>query len=221
MVDCEACVNYESNMCVECEHYDYFREDYYEEATPELIAKREAEYRKRLEESVIDEEIRMDLPQEFIDIFNRLKKFTAGDNPKFLAVYAGETSLMASNGFSVIELKCVVPNELRGKHILCIENNTVTTSTEGLPIEKINKLWVTANKIEKSKWSTFLLKIGKRYYLKPINQPHIIFDSELWDPITEELGNVDILGYTGERDPVLLVSDKGRAFILPIYSPSN
>lgn len=219
MVDCETCVNYEGNVCVECEYYDYPRGNYYEEATPELIAKRGAEYRKKMEESVVGEEIRMDLPQEFIDIFNRTKKFTAGDNPKFLAVYAGETSLMASNGFSVIELKCVVPNELRDKHILRIENNTVTTSTEGLPIEKINRLWITANKTEKSKWNTLLFKIGKRYYLKPSNQPHIVFDSELWDPITEELGNVDILGYTGKRDPVLLASDKGRAFVLPIAPP--
>lgn len=214
MAECETCINHDSYVCHDCVHSEHPLGDLYIKASPEIIAKREAENRKRLIASISGREIAVKLPQDFVGTFNRIVKYADKETPKFLAVYAGQTSLTASNGHYVIELYCCVPRELHNKPILHIANNIATTATTCYAYSKLTEQWNPANIIKSPKLVyDFILKNlnleTKRngyYYLQPTNQLCIVIDSELMDPIVEELVNINIVGYGNEREPVLISS---------------
>ncbi len=127
MIDCETCVHYEDNSyCEECEHYDRDLYDHYEEATPEIIAKREEEAFLLAEKEAINEWIPVEISGEFREVFNLAKKCAASIHHRrvFQGVYISpDGCLVASNDHQIVEIPCEVPSELLGKCVIKLDGN--------------------------------------------------------------------------------------------------
>lgn len=134
MVDCEKCVHYEnSSCCEECEHYDRDLSDYYEEATPEIIAKREEAKRLQAEKEAIDEWIPVEISDEFREAFNLAKKYAAGEHFReaLLGVYISlDNCLVASDTHQIVKIPCKVPSELLGKCVIKLDENQAGIHTK-------------------------------------------------------------------------------------------
>jgi hypothetical protein len=135
MVDCEKCVHYEDNSyCEECEHYDRDFYDHYEEATPEIIAKREEEERLQAEEKAIDEWISVKISDEFREVFNLAKKCASDMHFRraFMGVYVSpDGCLVASDTRQIVEIPCkYIPKELFGKCVIKLGENQAGIHTE-------------------------------------------------------------------------------------------
>jgi len=136
--DCETCVHYEDDgFCEDCVHYEHDYEDWYEEASPEQIAEmEEREYQKCLKEA-ITERIDITVSEEFSNLINIAKKCSSREHFRrvFMGVYADkEGYLVGSDTHRIVVIPCdYIPNELKGKTVIALEESQVAVNTLEYP----------------------------------------------------------------------------------------
>jgi hypothetical protein len=108
MVDCDICKNRESGGCLRCEHSDDLQ-DNYDPISKKEIAERECN-------KYVSKVISVNFSQEFYDVFASAKEF-AGDG-EYSVLQTGDDCVRACNMYTMVELKCNVPDLLRQKKIV-------------------------------------------------------------------------------------------------------
>lgn len=232
MHDCRTCINLDTWMCYTClNNNDLDLGDHYERATSELVAEREAEERKRIEEPLCQEVMQLKLDPAFIETFNKCKRFTSNNMPKYVPVEARERSLVSSNTYALCELLyCDVPSELQGKNIVKIEGNKVflavrmpytvpDTPLKVLPddIGRFFKHNYTMPKLELDKITE---RVGDNRTGEPlvelkIEDNHIFLRADLYDKAVSILNGIHTVGYTDEYSVVVFIALSGRIAIGP------
>lgn len=122
--NCEYCKHYQSSICITCMHFEEDpREDLFEEAHPAIIKARQEAERKKMLDSLVAERLEVNLSADFVDAHQRAKLVVSNDicRPKFMAVHATNTHLIACDTYRTVELKCEIPEALQQKDIVQIE----------------------------------------------------------------------------------------------------
>lgn len=233
-VDCEKCQNYDTGVFCECIHNKNLK-DCFEEATPEMISKRESEKTKICEDYLCQEYIDIVSPITFVEMFKKAKKFTANyKKPRWMLVYAGDDALLASNTFMICEIKCYIPTVLRGKHIARIEPGRVAIATTDpsyatlIPGNKPKLVFPKYEQFFEHRWvieNPDFSKIAKRVkseyvlgeYIKlSLGEVKLLLNPNCFDTILEELGSINWIGYTDSTSSVIFGSIIGRVTLSPI-----
>lgn len=230
MVDCEKCVHYEnSSYCEECEHYDRDLSDYYEEATPEIIAKREEAKRLQAEKEAIDEWIPVEISDEFREAFNLAKKYAAGEHFReaLLGVYISlDNCLVASDTHQIVKIPCKVPSELLGKCVIKLDENQAGIHTkQGFPAYRhffssdeyvMGK--VQFSPLQNPKEKQYFEVFGFEVELLILKDHEIAFQKKYLDLMRGILTG-DITAYYNPENklaPVLFVGDNAKMVIVPL-----
>ncbi|MCL6557758.1 MAG: hypothetical protein K6U74_02950 [Firmicutes bacterium] len=126
-IECDTCKHLDTDVCFNCVHYEE-REDLYEPADPATLRAREERRRAELEERLEYSFVQVDvIPEDFRVALREIKNKFSGlttDHLLFVPVHAGENFLSASNGFVLAKLFCNVPEKLRGKNIIRLEQDS-------------------------------------------------------------------------------------------------
>lgn len=230
--DCGTCINLDTCICDTCTNNEALHlGDRYERATPEMIAEREAKERKMIEDSLCQEVVQLELEPRFIETFNKCKRFSSNDKPKYVPVEARKRSLVSSNTYALCELLyCDVPSELQGKNIVKIEGNKVflavrmpytvpDTPLKVLPddIGRFFKHNYTMPKLELDKITE---RVGDNRTGEPlvelkIEDNHIFLRADLYDKAVSILNGIHTVGYTDEYSVVVFIALSGRIAIGP------
>lgn len=234
MVDCEKCVHYEDNSyCEECEHCDRNFYDHYEEATPEIITKREEEERLQAEEKAIDEWISVKISDEFREVFNLAKKCASDMHFRraFMGVYVSpDGCLVASDTRQIVEIPCkYIPKELFGKCVIKLGENQAGIHTQQR-FPKFKHLFMvdkyvmaTINEIQfspllESKESQYFKSFDIEMELLKHKDTEIAFQKKYLDLMREVLtGNVAV-HYNPEHKlaSVLFVGNNAKMVVVPL-----
>jgi hypothetical protein len=121
-VDCNTCAYLASHYCNSCYHNDDFK-DNYEEASPEELKQRRRSKQQKMEEALCDQLVKLQLPQEFTEVFSSAKSILDGClYPEYLTLYAGEVAgkegILSCNGYVLCHLFCDIPEQLKGKKMV-------------------------------------------------------------------------------------------------------
>ena len=233
MHDCKTCINLDTWMCYTClNNNDLDLGDHYERATPELVAEREAEERKRIEEPLCQEVMQLKLDPAFIETFNKCKRFTSNNMPKYVPVEARERSLVSTNAYALCELYCDVPEELKGKNIVKIEGESVYLAVRVPNVVPDKELKILPDDIDEffqhknSITNPDLSKIAKTITIEDdkyvdinvLNQK-VTISADFLNAALDILGkDIATLGFTGECGNVVLMTPLGRIAISPVVN---
>lgn len=231
-VNCNNCINIDTNLCDTCIHSeDPFLADHYERATPEMIAEHEAKERKKIEDSLCHEVIQLELAPGFINTFNKCKRFSSNDRPKYMPVEARKKSLASSNTYALCELYCDIHPELVGKNIVKIEGDKVylavrepyTTPDRKLKIlpDDINRFFRHEKFISRPELKKIAERVadnrsGEEFVQLNIEDHSIILQAGFYDTALDILDDLIMLGYTGETSVVVFIEHSGRIAISPV-----
>lgn len=236
MVDCEKCAHYEdNNYCEECEYYDRDLYDHYEEATAEMITKREEEARLRAEKEAINEWISVEISDKFRDVFTLAKKCTAEIHFRkvFLGVYISpDGCLIASDTRQIVEIPCeFIPEQLLGKCVVKIEENQAGIHTEKKfpPFKHLFDLegeyWMAAlNEIQFSSPALSLNEVQyyNRLEIEPEMMSHMgfetLFQKKYLDLMREVMKGNIVVNYIPEKplNAVVFAGNNAKMIIMPL-----
>lgn len=226
--DCDTCLNLNSDICDECIYYERDLYDHYEPATEEQLKNREAEARKKAEDTLpyITLPIRKPLPQKFIETFEALKPFNGYKtlNYKLIPIYAGLNYLSTSNTHLIAKIFCLVPEELHDKNIIRIEENEVRVYDGKLPFAQKEENYMFKD------YKISFNQVGKHTINRP-GYEHIMFlklpqvaiwvNDEYINMAQEILVGDLTLYYRGKHDAITLEGDNGFVIILPLKQMEN
>lgn len=131
MVDCEDCRNYDSAVCMCCEHGDIEIDDHYDP----ISETEKQERRKKWLERIPAEIITAILSEQTLKAYESAKLFTDYQELSTIdyanAVFFGTDYIAATDSFRLVEIKDVdVPKELQGKLVLSIEGDQARCMTQ-------------------------------------------------------------------------------------------
>lgn len=222
-IDCDICKNQDSHECDDCIHFDRYQYDKFEPLSPEEIAEREEKNRKDVEEELPFEliEIEVDLPADFVEVFNQARGFTGFEkmDGRFIPIHADDGCLTACDGHRLAQLKCNVPEELQGKNIISLEQNAARIFKGSVLYEEkgdVDKLFKT-----ECKPIMFLEELvgdSEKPREKRLNLPgvKILINAEYINSATDVFAGDITLKYSGSLDPVVFEGDEGRIVVLPL-----
>ncbi|MEN6325824.1 MAG: hypothetical protein ABFD18_06420 [Syntrophomonas sp.] len=226
--DCETCVHYESGLdiCEECEYGEHEYYDHYEKASKEDIAKREEEERQKAEAEAMSGYIDVDIPDDFRKAFEMAKKCAASIHFRkiFMSVYAtSEGTLVASDTYRLIELKCEVPEPLKEKCIVKLEDNRAAIHQGDFPNYKA--IFEACNEYDSVPYKGITLNPsdpepdGRGFKITCLEFPgvNIPINKAFLDVMCEILTG-DIRAFYPEKNlaPVLFTGDNARMLIVPL-----
>jgi hypothetical protein len=223
--DCDYCARFDSQWCDDCENNEEcITENHWRAATPEMIAERKAKAQKCLEDSIISAHMDIQPSDSFMSAFALAKKFTSDYRPKYCCVLATENTLVSTDAYRLVEIICPeIPAELQGKCIVRIDDQGVAIVEEVFPskyVECFNSEHFIDNP-NIAEMTTVEEGASRRFGTDEVVMLHvpgadIILNSRFIKEAQEVLGTVSKLGYTNDRQPVILYSDVGRISTLPI-----
>ncbi|HCF71982.1 MAG TPA: hypothetical protein DER33_10450 [Syntrophomonas sp.] len=125
--NCDYCANNGSSCCDECEHYEHDYYDFWEEDTPEEIAKREKAEIEKANKEATHEYIELDISDEFKQAFDNAKKCAAVQHefrPVLMGVLMTQDGYMvASNTFLLCKIKYdCIPECLKGRVVITLQD---------------------------------------------------------------------------------------------------
>lgn len=240
MVDCEKCIHYEGDSCCEeCKNYVRELYDHYEEATAEEIAQRKKESRLRAEREAIDEWMPVEVSDEFHEVFNLVKSFTAEEhfNKVFLGVCISPNSLIASDTHQVVEVFCdFIPEKLINMCVVRLEKTQAGIHTKGKcpPYQKIFAARDEYRKASLKKvkfYPPVLTDDEARFYQNSKIVPEIMahagfvtmFNTKYLDAMKDVLEGNIFAHYTPGNTlaPVMFVGNNARMVIAPLIRRTN
>jgi hypothetical protein len=136
--NCDYCANNGSSCCDECEHYEHDYYDFWEEDTPEEIAKREKAEIEKANKEATHEYIELDISDEFKQTFDIVKKCAATQH-QFRQVLIGvlmtqDGSMVASNTYMLCKIKCdSIPECLKGRVVVTLQDGQAGISHASFP----------------------------------------------------------------------------------------
>ena len=216
---CDICVNLDTWKCHECVHKE--RGNYFE-ASPELLAKFQEEKLIRQLEAIPKESLPVSVSEEFMKTFVIAKKYTA-TTLRFCCVYCANDYLLATDGMRMIKINIDVPNELRGKHIIDIQNGEAFIHLEPADIyvnESAISYFNQGNAqiiTTKQKFRELLTNYKDHYESSLVDKKFIIQNKYLEDileliPNNEEL----TIKHGGQCEPVTFGFRNYEILVMPI-----
>lgn len=231
--DCDTCLHDEDmNYCEECEHHERDTYDHYEEASPEVIAKREEEARQRSIEAAISEWIECEIPDEFKQMLEKAQKCASPEHFRkaLMCVHAAvDGHLISSNGHILLELPCdVIPEPLKGRNIVKIEERRAAIHNDAYPnyneIFKQCSSHTAANyeEFSKEEYEGADKDMFSRYYKSAVrlgnSSNRFLLDNKYLEIMREILiGQIAIYhSNSNPHAPLLFIGDNGRMVIMPL-----
>lgn len=220
-VDCDTCKHLETDVCYDCVHYED-RDDLYEPADPATLRAREerrcSELEEKLEHSLIEVgPIPEDFKNTLAEIKNRFSGLTTYQL-LFVPVHAGENFLSASNGFVLAKLFCHVPEELRGKNVIRLEQGgRARVFEKALPWQDKEETFVCRKhqiSFSELKVVEFVAQNKMELILPDVR---ILVNRDIWDLAVDSLEEQPVTVYYGDRfDAVTLEGNNGFVVIMPL-----
>jgi len=233
MHDCRTCINLDTWMCYTClNNNDLDLGDHYERATSELVAEREAEERKRIEETLCQEVMQLKLDPAFIETFNKCKRFTSNNMSKYVPVEARERSLVSTNAYVLCELYCDVPEELKGKNIVKIEGESVYLAVRLPNVVPDKELKILPDDIDKffqhknsitnpdfNKITEIKALMDEKFIVINVFNRKVTVRANFFNTALDILGrDIPTLGFTDECSVVVLATPLSRIAISPVVN---
>lgn len=124
---CNDCKNLGSDLCLKCIHHEDIT-DHYKRASEKELA-------ERARKEIISEWISIEIPDSFREVYSQINKVCSyiPDKLIFLTVHASENSLVASNGYLLVELSTDIPKPLVGKNIVTVEQARIGVYNKPYP----------------------------------------------------------------------------------------
>lgn len=124
---CNDCKNLDSDLCLKCIYHEDIT-DHYKRATKKELA-------ERARKEIISEWISIEIPDSFREVYSQIIKVCSyiPDKLIFSTVHASENSLVASNGYLLVELSTDIPKPLVGKNIVTVEQARIGVYNKPYP----------------------------------------------------------------------------------------
>ncbi len=228
-----------NGKCEACIHYEHRRIDNYKRAPEELIAKRKEEEYRIIENATISDRIKLEISDEFRKTFSLAKKclYPNHNNPALRSVLATDNYLLASNSYVLVKLKSNVPDVLKNKCIVRLENECAGIYEGKFPdwksvFEKcVNHNSIPYKDVTLSAYSkdlVFKTEAGKYYWGPEYNyilhpEGKIVVNREFLDLMREVLSGDITMFYskTDSLSPVLFTGNNGEMVIIPVRTSTS
>ncbi len=230
-VDCEKCKYFENDWyCSGCRHYERPLFDRYEPVDSDEKEALEAKDLQKAREAAVNEIIDIETTEEFRQMFELVQKYTCNSlhRPAFLAVYAEDSHLVASNTYMLVRLSCLVPELLKGKCVVslsetqaCCNNQFEFPQYEKLLTQNTKKAFL--HKVERKffdqqdQQNPYWQQLGFDNVVKlVIDGTEILVNQEYLDATESTLGGDLTICYTDSTTPIVIGGNNGQIVIAPI-----
>lgn len=231
--DCDTCLHDgDMSYCDECAHFERDTYDHYEEASPEVVAKREEEARQAAIKNAISEWVECEIPDEFRQMFEKAQKCASPEHYRkaLMCVHAADDGyLISSDSHMLLEMPCgIIPEPLKGRNILKLEAGRAAINNNPYPNYKaifaglVSSVTTSYEEVIQEEYNGNDKEAHLRYGRKPIwlcnNDKRILIDGVFLETMQELLTGQIAVSYseTNLHAPLLFVGDNGRILIVPM-----
>jgi len=219
-VDCDTCKHLYTNICFDCKHYED-RDDLYEKADTATLKKREERRRAELEEKLEHSFVEVgSIPEDFQNTLTKIKNNFSGltnEHLLFVPVHAGENFLSASNGFVLAKLFCRVPEELRGKNVIRLEQDgRARVFEKAVPWQDKEENFICRNSYLNFSELTVLELVAQNKMELMFPDVRVLVNGVFWDRAVDSLEGPVTVHYGDQFDAVTLEGSNGFVVIMPL-----